>query len=74
MTAITKGAEGSVVVKDGAEIHADAEKITPVDTNGAGDMFAGSFMHAYFKTMIYRLVQSLVILHHPKLLKLLGPD
>ena len=49
MTAITKGAEGSVVVKDGAEIHADAEKITPVDTNGAGDMFAGSFMHAYLQ-------------------------
>ena len=49
MTAITKGAEGSVVVKDGAEIHADAKKITPVDTNGAGDMFAGSFMHAYLQ-------------------------
>ena len=49
MTAITKGAEGSVVVKDGAEIHADAQKITPVDTNGAGDMFAGAFMHAYLQ-------------------------
>jgi sugar/nucleoside kinase (ribokinase family) len=49
MTAITKGAEGSVIVKDGAEIHADAQKITPVDTNGAGDMFAGSFMHAYLQ-------------------------
>ena len=49
MTAITKGAEGSVVVKDGAEIHADAQKIIPVDTNGAGDMFAGSFMHAYLQ-------------------------
>jgi len=49
MTAITKGAQGSVVIKDGTEIHADAEKITPVDTNGAGDMFAGSFMHAYLQ-------------------------
>ena len=49
MTAITKGAEGSVIVIDGAEIHADAHKITPVDTNGAGDMFAGSFMHAYLQ-------------------------
>jgi sugar/nucleoside kinase (ribokinase family) len=28
---------------------AEAEKITPVDTNGAGDMFAGSFMHAYLQ-------------------------
>ena len=49
MTAITKGAEGSVIVTDGAEIHADAHKITPVDTNGAGDMFAGSFMHSYLQ-------------------------
>jgi len=49
MTVITKGADGSVVVKDGMEIHADAEKITPIDTNGAGDMFAGSFMHAYLQ-------------------------
>ena len=28
---------------------AEAEKITPIDTNGAGDMFAGSFMHAYLQ-------------------------
>ena len=49
MTAITKGAEGSVVIKDSVEIYADAEKIIPVDTNGAGDMFAGSFMHAYLQ-------------------------
>ena len=49
MTVITKGGDGSVVVKDGEEIHADAQKITPIDTNGAGDMFAGSFMHAYLQ-------------------------
>jgi len=47
MTAITKGSEGSVVIKDGNEIFSPAVEIDPVDTNGAGDMFAGSFMHAY---------------------------
>ena len=47
MIAITKGAEGSIVIKDGDVICSDAEKITPIDTNGAGDMYAGSFMHAY---------------------------
>ena len=26
-----------------------AEEIIPIDTNGAGDMFAGSFMHAYLE-------------------------
>ena len=49
MTAITKGADGSVVVQNGVEYLAPAEKITPVDTNGAGDMFAGSFMHAFLQ-------------------------
>jgi len=47
MIAITKGSEGSVVIKDGNEFFSPAVKIEPVDTNGAGDMFAGSFMHAY---------------------------
>ena len=49
MTAITVGAEGSVVVDKGQEYRSPAEKITPIDTNGAGDMFAGSFMHAHLQ-------------------------
>ena len=51
MIAITKGAEGSIVVKNGETIHSAAEKITPIDTNGAGDMYAGSFMHAYLNNL-----------------------
>ena len=47
MTAITKGSEGSVVISNGKKIFSPAVKIDPVDTNGAGDMYAGSFMHAY---------------------------
>ena len=47
MIAITKGAEGSVVINSGQEIFSPAMPITPLDTNGAGDMYAGSFMHAY---------------------------
>ena len=49
MTIITKGSEGSIVVENGVTHIAEAEKITPIDTNGAGDMFAGSFMHAYIQ-------------------------
>jgi len=47
MIAITKGGEGSIVIKGEEEIFSPAEEIIPVDTNGAGDMYAGSFMHAY---------------------------
>jgi sugar/nucleoside kinase (ribokinase family) len=49
MTVITKGSEGSIVLENGVTHIAKAEKITPIDTNGAGDMFAGSFMHAYIQ-------------------------
>ena len=46
---ITKGSEGSIVINDCEEIFSPAVKIDPVDTNGAGDMYAGSFMHAFLK-------------------------
>ena len=51
MIAITMGAEGSIVVKNGETVHSAAEKIIPIDTNGAGDMYAGSFMHAYLNNL-----------------------
>ena len=46
---ITTGAEGSVVIAEGNADHVPGEQIQPLDTNGAGDMFAGSFMHAYLQ-------------------------
>ena len=49
MIAITVGSKGSIVIKDGEAIVSPAVEINPIDTNGAGDMFAGSFMHAYLK-------------------------
>ena len=49
MTAITKGSEESVVIENNNVHLTKAEEIIPIDTNGAGDMFAGSFMHAYLE-------------------------
>jgi sugar/nucleoside kinase (ribokinase family) len=48
---ITTGAKGSVVIADGSADRVSGELIQPVDTNGAGDMFAGSFMYAYLQDM-----------------------
>lgn len=43
--AITLGSEGAVVY-DGSDLHRiPARPITAVDTNGAGDMFAGAFLY-----------------------------
>lgn len=43
---ITMGAHGSAVVTSSEIIKVDAVNINPIDTNGAGDMFAGSFLYA----------------------------
>lgn len=44
--AITLGAKGALVY-DGAKLHEIApHKVNAVDTNGAGDMFAGAFLYA----------------------------
>ena len=40
------GEEGSVVVTKNEIINTPNVNIDPVDTNGAGDMFAGSFLYA----------------------------
>ncbi len=43
--AITLGAEGALVY-DGANLHSIApHKVVAIDTNGAGDMFAGAFLY-----------------------------
>ena len=44
--AITRGADGALIY-DGNEMHEiDAFNIKAVDTNGAGDMFAGAYLYA----------------------------
>lgn len=43
--AVTLGAEGALVY-DGSRLHeVEPFKVTPVDSNGAGDMFAGAFLY-----------------------------
>ena len=43
--AITLGADGALVYDGVAQHHIAPHKITAVDTNGAGDMFAGAFLY-----------------------------
>ena len=43
---ITMGEKGSSVITNDEIIHTPKVNINPVDTNGAGDMFAGSFLYA----------------------------
>ena len=43
--AVTLGSEGSVVFDGNDYLRAAAQPITAVDTNGAGDMFAGAYLY-----------------------------
>ena len=42
---ITRGAEGALVHEHGQTQAVAAEPVRPIDTNGAGDMFAGAFLY-----------------------------
>jgi sugar/nucleoside kinase (ribokinase family) len=46
MVCMTRGPEGSEVITSEQIWHVPAEKVKAIDTNGAGDMFAGSFLYA----------------------------
>ncbi len=43
--AITRGAEGAVLFDGENVIEVPAERVTPVDSNGAGDVYAGTFLY-----------------------------
>ena len=43
---VTLGEKGSAVITNKEIIHTSNVNIEPIDTNGAGDMFAGSFLYA----------------------------
>ena len=44
--AMTLGARGALLWDGEKTHHVEAEPVKPVDTNGAGDMFAGAFLYA----------------------------
>jgi len=43
---VTQGAKGALVLTNGEEIKVQGQEAKAIDTNGAGDMFAGAFLHA----------------------------
>lgn len=46
MVCLTRGPDGSEILTANQRWHVSAEKVKAVDTNGAGDMFAGAFLYA----------------------------
>jgi sugar/nucleoside kinase (ribokinase family) len=48
---ITSGADGVHIFKDGVASHVKATPCVPVDLTGAGDMFAGTYLHCICRGM-----------------------
>lgn len=42
---VTLGAKGAIIFEDGESIHIKGQPAESIDTNGAGDAFAGAFVH-----------------------------
>lgn len=71
--AITLGSKGALVF-DGTEmIEIAPHKVTAVDSNGAGDMFAGAFMHAICQGRSFREAGDLASLASSKVVSDFGP-
>lgn len=51
--AITRGAAGALIYDGENHIAIEAHKVKAIDTNGAGDMFAGAFLYALSKGQSY---------------------
>ena len=46
LVAVTLGPEGALIVSGGRENYVSTRQVKAVDTNGAGDLFAGAFLYA----------------------------
>ena len=71
--AITLGANGAVVY-DGSElINIDAHPVTAVDSNGAGDLFAGAFMYGLTRGMSFEQAGKLASKASSQIVSQFGP-
>jgi len=71
--AITLGAKGAVVY-DGSElINIEPHAVTAVDTNGAGDLFAGAFMYGLTKGMSFEQAGNLASKASSQIVSQFGP-
>jgi sugar/nucleoside kinase (ribokinase family) len=71
--AITCGSEGALVFDGEQLIQVAATVTTPVDTNGAGDMFAGAFLYAISQGKNFKTASEFANLAAAKVVSQFGP-
>ncbi|HCS89666.1 MAG: adenosine kinase [Thiohalocapsa sp. PB-PSB1] len=71
--AITRGADGALVWDGHQLIQIDPVKVEPIDTVGAGDMFAGAFLYGLTQGWTHQRAGNLASAASAKLVTSLGP-
>lgn len=71
--AITCGSDGALVFDGEKLVQVTAQPITPVDTNGAGDMFAGAFLYALTEGKDFATAAAFANLAAGKVVSQFGP-
>ena len=72
-TVITDGPDGSLIITGENVIKNNGLEVKAVDTNGAGDMFAGAFMHAMLRGKELSECGSFANLAASKIVQTFGP-
>lgn len=70
---ITRGAQGATVVQGQQQWHIAGRAVQAVDTNGAGDAFAGAFLYAVQAGMDYPTAAQLAVLISSEVVAQFGP-
>ena len=71
--AITLGPKGAIVFDGSEEIHIETKSVKPVDTNGAGDLFAGAMLFGINNGMSFKEAAKLGCYSSSTLVTQFGP-
>jgi sugar/nucleoside kinase (ribokinase family) len=71
--AITCGGDGALVFDGEQLVQVAAQPVTPIDTNGAGDMFAGAFLYALSQAKDFKTAAEFANLAAAKVVSQFGP-
>lgn len=71
--AITRGARGALLFDGNDFVEISPNKVTAVDTNGAGDMFSGAFLYGLTQGMSFKDAGDLASLASARVVSQFGP-
>lgn len=70
---VTRGAEGAIVFDGNSQTQVAAHKVAAINTNGAGDMFAGAFLYGLARGESYQRSAEFAVRAAGEVVKYFGP-